>query len=228
MTARLEGRGLGSAIAEIRRRLFKEVKIPAGTEIEFGGTYQIQQESFLALTQVLVGIGPIIFIILVCEFRSFSHPLAILAATILCGFGALLAIWVTGQTLNVSSFMGTIMVVGIVHKNGILMLDAEKSFTRERLRAARGHSPGGKATAAAHPDDRPGHHLRHAASCNRRRLGSSTATTAGHRSHWRRRRFHGAVAVGHAGSVLHPARTWLVSQLSNLRNSQTCSAARDH
>jgi multidrug efflux pump subunit AcrB len=78
---------------------------------------------------VLLGSILLIFIILVFEFRSFSHPIAILVATILCGFGSLLALWITGSTLNVSSFMGAIMVVGIVHKNGILMLDAEKYFT---------------------------------------------------------------------------------------------------
>ncbi len=71
----------------------------------------------------------LIFVILVFEFRSFSHPIAILAATILCGSGALLALFLTGQTLNISSFMGAIMVVGIVHKNGILMLDAEQHFS---------------------------------------------------------------------------------------------------
>jgi CzcA family heavy metal efflux pump len=129
VTARLEGRDLGSAIAEIRSRLFKEVEIPAGTDVEFGGLYEVQRESFLGLTQVLLLSVLLIFIILVFEFRSFSHPIAILAATILCGSGALLALFLTRQTLNISSFMGAIMVVGIVHKNGILMLDAEKHFS---------------------------------------------------------------------------------------------------
>jgi multidrug efflux pump subunit AcrB len=129
VTARLEKRDLGSAMDEIRSRLFKEVNVPPGTDIEFGGIYQIQRESFLGLTQVLLGSILLIFIILVFEFRSFSHPIAILVATILCGFGSLVALWITGSTLNVSSFMGAIMVVGIVHKNGILMLDAEKHFT---------------------------------------------------------------------------------------------------
>ncbi len=129
VTARLESRDLGSAMDEIKARLFREVTIPPGTEIEFGGIYQMQRESFLGLTQVLLGSILLIFIILVFEFRSFSHPIAILAATILCGSGALLALWITGTTLNISSFMGTIMVVGIVHKNGILMLDAEKHFS---------------------------------------------------------------------------------------------------
>jgi hypothetical protein len=69
-----------------------------------------------------------IFVILVFEFRSFSRPIAILAATVLCGPGALLGLWMTGTTLNISSFMGAVMVVGIVHKNGVLMLDSEQYF----------------------------------------------------------------------------------------------------
>jgi CzcA family heavy metal efflux pump len=133
VTARLAGRDLGSAMQEIQQRLFKEVNVPQGTDIEFGGIYQIQRESFLGLTQVLLGSILLIFIILVFEFRSFSHPIAILVATILCGFGSLAALWITGSTLNISSFMGAIMVVGIVHKNGILMLDAEKHFTDQGL-----------------------------------------------------------------------------------------------
>ncbi|PYV12859.1 MAG: acriflavin resistance protein [Acidobacteria bacterium] len=129
VTARLEGRDLGSAMREIRTRLFKEISLPPRTEIEFGGLYQIQQESFLGLTQVLLMSILLIFVILVFEFRSFSHPVSILVATILCGSGALLALFLTRSTLNISSFMGAIMVVGIVHKNGILMLDSEQHFT---------------------------------------------------------------------------------------------------
>jgi CzcA family heavy metal efflux pump len=129
VTAHLEGRDLGSAMKEIQTRLYKEVPLPPGTEIEFGGLYKIQQESFMGLTQVLLASILLIFIVLVFEFRSFSHPLAILAATVLCCSGSLLALFLTGVALNISSFMGTIMVIGIVQKNGILMLDAEKHFT---------------------------------------------------------------------------------------------------
>jgi multidrug efflux pump subunit AcrB len=133
VTARLEGRDLGSAMKEIRQRLPKEVALPAGTDVEYGGLYQIQQESFLGLTQVLLMSIVLIFIILVFEFRSFAHPFAILLATLLCTFGSLLALMVSSQTLNISSFMGIIMVVGIVHKNGILMLDSEQHFTAQGL-----------------------------------------------------------------------------------------------
>ena len=129
VTARLERRDLGSAMDEIKARLFKEVSIPPGTDVEFGGLYQIQQESFSGLTKVLLMSMVLIFIILVFEFRSFSHPIAILGATLLCGSGSLLALYATQTTLNISSFMGLIMVVGIVQKNGILMLDSEEHFT---------------------------------------------------------------------------------------------------
>ena len=103
--------------------------LPSGTDFEFGGLYQIQQESFSGLTKVLLMSMVLIFIILVFEFRSFSHPIAILVATVLCGSGSLLALYATQTTLNISSFMGLIMVVGIVQKNGILMLDSEQRYT---------------------------------------------------------------------------------------------------
>lgn len=127
--AHLDGRDLGSAMKEIEVRLPKEVHLPPGTEVEYGGLYQIQQESFSGLLRVLLASMLLIFIILVFEFRSFSHPIAILVATVLCTSGSLLALFVTHTTLNISSFMGIIMVIGIVHKNGILMLDSEGHFT---------------------------------------------------------------------------------------------------
>lgn len=130
VTARLEGRDLGSAMAEIRRRLPAEVRLGPGIEVDYGGLYQLQQESFFSLVVVLLASIVLIFIILVAEFRSFSHPVAILSATLLCTSGSLLALYLADQTLNISSFMGIIMVIGIVHKNGILMLDAEQEFSR--------------------------------------------------------------------------------------------------
>ncbi len=131
--AHLEDRDLGSAMAEIQRRLPKEVTLPPGTEVEYGGLYQIQQESFAGLTRVLLASMFLIFIVLVFEFRSFAHPIAILVATVLCASGSLLALLVTHTTLNISSFMGIIMVIGIVQKNGILMLDSESHFTSQGM-----------------------------------------------------------------------------------------------
>ncbi|MEX2303209.1 MAG: efflux RND transporter permease subunit [Bryobacterales bacterium] len=205
VTARLEGRDLGSAMAEIQARLFKEVSIPPGTAVEFGGLYQIQQESFAGLTKVLLLSMVLIFIILVFEFRSFSHPIAILGATVLCGSGALLALYATHTTLNISSFMGLIMVVGIVQKNGILMLDSEQHFTGQGypLREAIFHA--GQPALAAYPHDSPCDDFRDAAAGDRRRLWRSTLAASGYRGDRRSGNFHAVVVGDHSGTVLPAA-----------------------
>jgi multidrug efflux pump subunit AcrB len=133
VSAQVSGRDLGSVVTEIQRRLPAEVPLPPGTEVSYGGLYQLQRESFVDLAGVLAASVLLIFVVLVFEFRSFAHPIAIVAATLLCGVGSLAALLVTRSTLNISSFMGTIMVVGIVHKNGILMLDSEQHYSAQGL-----------------------------------------------------------------------------------------------
>ena len=122
VTARLEGRDLGSAMAEIRETLARQVSLPVGT-IEYGGLYQQQQESFRNLLIVLGMAIVLVFTVLLVEFRSFLEPVAIVFGAVLAMFGTVLALWLTGTSLNVVSFLGAIIGVGIVAKNGILMLD---------------------------------------------------------------------------------------------------------
>jgi multidrug efflux pump subunit AcrB len=122
VTARLEGRDLGSAMAEIQEKLSQDKTIPPGT-IEFGGLYQQQQESFRNLLLVLLMAILLVFTVLLIEFRSFYEPTAIVFGAVLALFGTVLALWITGTSLNVVSFLGAIIGVGIVAKNGILMLD---------------------------------------------------------------------------------------------------------
>ena len=122
VTARLEGRDLGSAMAEIQQKLSQDKTIPPGT-IEFGGLYQQQQESFRNLMLVLAMAIFLVFTVLLIEFRSFYEPVAIVFGAVLALFGTVLALWITGTSLNVVSFLGAIIGVGIVAKNGILMLD---------------------------------------------------------------------------------------------------------
>jgi multidrug efflux pump subunit AcrB len=124
VTARLSGSDLGSAINAIKAQLAKDVKLPAGMTIEYGGIYSEQQSSFRELALSLILAVVLVFITLLIEFRSFAHPVSIVAGAVLALGGVLLGLWITGTTLNVVSFMGMIMVVGIVAKNGILMLDA--------------------------------------------------------------------------------------------------------
>jgi CzcA family heavy metal efflux pump len=122
VTARLEGRNLGSAMDEIRAKLGEDKSLPPGT-IEFGGLYQQQQESFRNLMLVLVMAILLVFTVLLIEFRSFYEPIAIVFGAVLALFGTVLALHLTGTTLNIVSFLGAIIGVGIVAKNGILMLD---------------------------------------------------------------------------------------------------------
>jgi multidrug efflux pump subunit AcrB len=124
VTGRLEGSDLGTAIRQIQQQLVKDVKLPPGMTVEYGGLYQEQQSSFRELALALILAVLLVFITLLIEFRSFAHPIAIVTGAVLALSGVLLALFITGKTLNVVSLMGMIMIVGIVAKNGILMLDA--------------------------------------------------------------------------------------------------------
>jgi len=124
VTGRLEGSDLGTAIGQIQQQLVKDVKLPPGMTVEYGGLYQEQQSSFRELALALILAVLLVFITLLIEFRSYAHPIAIVTGAVLALSGVLLALFITGSTLNVVSLMGMIMIVGIVAKNGILMLDA--------------------------------------------------------------------------------------------------------
>ncbi len=130
VSARLEGRDLGSAMAEIREKLAKDPSLPAGT-VEFGGLFQQQQESFQHLMIVLALAIGLVFTVLLIEFRSFYEPAAIVFGAVLALLGTVLGLWITGITLNVVSFLGAIIGVGIVAKNGILMLDLVDTLLAE-------------------------------------------------------------------------------------------------
>jgi len=124
VTGRLEKNDLGTAIRQIQDQLVKDVKFPPGMTVEYGGLYREQQSSFRELATALVLAVLLVFITLLIEFRSYAHPIAIVTGAVLALSGVLLALFITGSTLNVVSLMGMIMIVGIVAKNGILMLDA--------------------------------------------------------------------------------------------------------
>src|SRR5581483_8056349 len=122
ISGRLEGRDLGSAMRDIQNRLSQLSWLPPGS-IEYGGLYEQQQKSFHNLVVVLLAAILLVFTVLLIEFRSFYDPTAIIFGAILAMFGTVAALWMTGITLNIVSFLGAIIGVGIVAKNGILMLD---------------------------------------------------------------------------------------------------------
>jgi multidrug efflux pump subunit AcrB len=127
VTGRLEGSDLGSAMQQVQRTV-QGLHIPSSVRVEYGGTYEEQQKSFHDLLRVLVLALALVFGVLLAEFRNFSAPIAILASSILSISGVVLALLITQTNFNVASFMGLIMVIGIVAKNGILLLDADEKF----------------------------------------------------------------------------------------------------
>jgi len=122
VSARLEGRDLGSTATELEAKL-RDLKLPVGYTWEVGGQYLAQRQAFRELLQVLAIASALVFVILVVHFREFSAAILILGAAPLSLAGALLALIATGTELNVSSAMGLVLLIGLVVKNGIVLLD---------------------------------------------------------------------------------------------------------
>jgi len=130
MTADVSGRSLGGVMGDVRRILAGH-PAPLGVRVALGGQYASQQDAFRALLVVLGLAAVSVCAVMVIQFESFVEPLVVLLAAPVSFVGALALLLVTGTALNVSSFMGLILLVGLIVKNGIILLD----FTRLRMRA---------------------------------------------------------------------------------------------
>jgi CzcA family heavy metal efflux pump len=134
VTGRFEGMSLGKGMQVVQQAVVG-MHLPAGIRVIYGGLYAEQQKSFRDLLVVLVLAVVLVFTVLLFEFGNFAAPVAIVASALLSTSGVFIALLITGVTFNISSFMGLIMVIGIVAKNGILLLDADQRFRAEGLRA---------------------------------------------------------------------------------------------
>ncbi|PYP15679.1 MAG: AcrB/AcrD/AcrF family protein [Gemmatimonadetes bacterium] len=132
ITAELSGRSLGGVMRDVRRAL-AEHAAPTGIRVALGGQYESQQEAFRALLLVLVLAVVSVCAVMVVQFESFVEPLVVLLVAPVSFVGALLLLLLTGTALNVASFMGLILLVGLIVKNGIILLD----FTRLQMRKER-------------------------------------------------------------------------------------------
>jgi multidrug efflux pump subunit AcrB len=108
------------------RAVIARVQLPAGVSLKLGGQYASQQQAFRELLGVLALATGAVLLVLVAQFDGFRGPLAIVLAAPLGLTGTLGLLAVTGVAFNVSSFMGVILLVGLVVKNGILLLDAAR------------------------------------------------------------------------------------------------------
>ncbi len=132
VTGRLEGLNLGDAMVSVKKAI-SGLRMPKNIRVEYGGAYEEQQRSFHDLVTVLVLAVILVFTVLLFEFGNFAAPVAIVSSALLSTSGVFLALLITRTTFNISSFMGLIMVIGIVAKNGILLLDADQRFRAEGL-----------------------------------------------------------------------------------------------
>jgi multidrug efflux pump subunit AcrB len=130
VTARLEGRDLGSAVREVSSRL-GALTLPRGVSVEIGGQRLSQREAFADLAEALAAAFALVLVVLVFQFGDIAAPLSILTAAPVGLAGGLFALAVTRTALDVSSLLGAILLVGLVVKNGILLLD----YAEEQRRA---------------------------------------------------------------------------------------------
>jgi CzcA family heavy metal efflux pump len=119
VTARLDNRDLGSTLSEIRKKISKNISLPPGYNIEYGGAYAEQQQAFKELTAILFSSSILVFIVILFLFRNIKISLLIITISLLGAAGSLLALFITNTPLNVGSYTGIIMIIGIIGENAI-------------------------------------------------------------------------------------------------------------
>ena len=119
VTARLNNRDLGSTLSDIKSRISKNISLPANFHLEYGGSYEQQQQAFQELLMILISAFLLVFIVILFLFRKLKIAAAIVFIAIFGVAGCLLSLFITGTALNVGSYMGIIMIVGIIGENSI-------------------------------------------------------------------------------------------------------------
>ena len=201
VTARLEGTDLGSAITAVQKTV-AGMHLPSSIRVVYGGTYEEQQKSFHDLMLVLVLAVVLVFVVLLFEFRTLAAPLSILASALLSTSGVFLALLITRTDFNIASFMGLIMVIGIVAKNGILLLDADRKVSPRRTFRGERHDPGRTPPSAPHSNDRARGRGRHVAPRTGAGCRFADAATSGHRRDRRSHDLSGSLPHHHSDRPL--------------------------
>lgn len=133
VTARLDNNNLGGTIKEIQKQIDKQVKLPTGYSIVYGGAYAEQQRSFHELLTILFVSCLLVFTIMLFLFRDIKVALIILLISVLGISGSYLLLFLTGTPLNVGSYTGLIMIVGIIGENAIFTyLQFQKNLLEKR------------------------------------------------------------------------------------------------
>lgn len=132
VTANYGGASLSTVVAGVQKVL-RGLALPPGYSAKIGGAYQAQQQSFREFAEVILIAVLLVYAVMLTTFKSFRLPLVILTAIPLALIGVALGLFVTRTAFNVSSFMGLLLLVGLIVKNGILLIDVAN---RRRLEGA--------------------------------------------------------------------------------------------
>lgn len=127
VTARLNGRDLGSVMSDIKKTISANIALPQGYEIVYGGSYAQQQQSFHELLLILITAALLVFSLILFLFRDLRVALVILLVAVLGVAGSFVALIITGTPLNVGSYTGVIMIIGIIGENAIFTFLQYKS-----------------------------------------------------------------------------------------------------
>ncbi|HVO75097.1 MAG TPA: efflux RND transporter permease subunit [Ignavibacteriaceae bacterium] len=130
VSARLNNRDLGSTLKEIQNKINSEIKLPGGYEIVYGGSYAEQQQAFNDLMIILILAILLVFTVILFLFRKINIAIAIILIAVLGISGSLIALFITGTPLNVGSYTGIIMIVGIIGENSIFTYLQYREFKR--------------------------------------------------------------------------------------------------
>ncbi|MFI3297094.1 MAG: efflux RND transporter permease subunit [bacterium] len=117
-----EGVSLGELAADIQKVIDK-IEIPAGVNVVIGGTFEDQQETFADMGMLLAMIVMLVYIVMASQFESLSRPLIIMSSALFAFPGVIIALWLTNTSLSIVAALGAILLVGIVVKNGIVLVD---------------------------------------------------------------------------------------------------------
>ena len=119
VTARLSNRDLGSTLKDVQQQIMSKINLPPGYQIVYGGAYAEQQQAFKELLSILVAAILLVFTVILFLFRNIKVSLAIIFIAVVGISGSLIALYITGTPLNVGSYTGIIMIIGIISENAI-------------------------------------------------------------------------------------------------------------
>ncbi|MBS1526749.1 MAG: efflux RND transporter permease subunit [Bacteroidetes bacterium] len=131
VTARLDNGSLGGVIPQIQKGIRQSVRLPSGYHVEYGGAYAEQQQSFKELLMILITASLLVFCVILFLFRDIRVAFIILGIAVLGIAGSFLALFVTHTPLNVGSYTGLIMIVGIIGENAIFTFWQFRESARE-------------------------------------------------------------------------------------------------